>query len=164
MLALEAEGIDLDTRVAVEGGDQVGRQPLRDLRVLGQEVFVVGVEAVGAVACGAAHRLDAGADDEILMTGSHAHRCEGDRLLAGTTEAVQGDAGNRDRPTGIEHGHPSDVVGMVAGVRAVATHDVVDVGRVEPDAVTQAVQHLSEDVLRVQVRQAALALLADATR
>ena len=72
--------------------------------------------------------------------------------------------GTDDRPAGVEHGHPTDVVGVVAGMRTVAAHHVVDVGRVEADPITQPVQHLAQDLLRVEVREAALALLADASR
>ncbi len=153
------------TRVyAVERGDQVGREPLRDLRVRRQQMLVVGVEAVGAVARRPAHRLDARADHEILVSGADAHRRERDRLLARAAEPVQRDAGDRDRPAGIEHGHAADVVGVVAGVGTVAAHDVVDVGGIESDPVAETVEHLPEHLLRVQVGEAALALLADAAR
>ena len=55
-------------------------------------------------------------------------------------------------------------MGVIAGVRAVAADDVVDVDGVEADPITQAVEHLAEHLLRMQVGEAALALLADATR
>ena len=122
------------------------------------------MESVGAVAGRSAHRLDAGTDHEILVAGADAHRREGDRLLAGAAEPVQRDARNRDRPAGVEHRHATDVVRMVAGVRTVAAHDVVDVDRVESDAVAQPVRDLPENLLRVQVSEAALALFADAAR
>ena len=163
-LALEAERIALLAGPPVERGDQVGRQPLGDLGIGGQEVFVVGVEPVGAVACRAAHRLDAGADHELLMAGADAHGGERHRLLAGPAEAVERHAGDGDRPSGVEHRHATDVVGVIAGVRAVAAHHVIDVDGVEADAVAQAVEHLAEHLLRMKVGEAALALLAHAAR
>ncbi len=127
-------------------------------------MLVVGVEAVGAVACRPAHRLDTRADHEVLVAGADAHRGERDRLLTGAAEPVERHARNRDRPTGVEHGHPTDVVGVVARMRAVAAHDVVDIDGVEPDAITKPVEYLSENLLRMQVSETSLALLADAAR
>ena len=45
-------------------------------------------------------------------------------------------------------------VRVVAGCDAVAHHHVVDVGGVEPDAFAQRVEHLGEDLLWMEVRQA----------
>ncbi len=53
---------------------------------------------------------------------------------------------------------------VVAGVRTVAAHDVIDVGRIEADTVAQPIEDLAQDLLRVNVRKAALALFADAAR
>ena len=146
--------------VAIRSADR----PCGTCGLRGQQVFVVGVEAVGAVACRAAHRLDAGADDELLVAGADAHRGERHRLLARPAEAIQRDAGDGHRPSGVEHGHAADVVRVITGVRTVAADDVVDVDGVEPGAVAQSVEHLAEHLLRMEVGEAALALLADPTR
>ena len=49
-------------------------------------------------------------------------------------------------------------------LRAGAPDDVVDVGGVEAVALDQRLEHGAPEVLRVQVRERALALLADAPR
>ena len=129
-----------------------------------EKVLVVGVKAVGAVASRPTHGLDATADDEVLVPGQHTHRREGDGLLSRPAEPIQRDAGNRNRPAGIEHRHAPDVMCMVAGVGAVAGHDIVNITGVEADAFLQTVQDLPEHLLGMQVRQTALPLLADSAR
>ncbi len=164
LLAGDAQLIALLAGPPVDAGDQIGRQPLGHLRVLCEQVFVVGVEPVGAVARRAAHRLDATTDHQILVAGQYPHRGEGDGLLATAAEPIEGDARNRDRPAGVEHGHATDVVRVVAGMRSVAADDVVDVCRVEADTIAQALEDLGQDPLGVQVREGTLARLATATR
>jgi hypothetical protein len=164
LLAREPDLIAVAPRPAVERRDQVGRESLRHLRMLGEQVRVVRVEAVGAVARGSAHRLDAAADHQILVACEHAHRGERHGLLPRAAETVQRHAGHRDRPSRVEHRHASDIVRVVARVRAVPTHDVVDVGGFEAHARAQPFEHLCEHALRMQVRECALLLLADPAR
>ncbi len=164
VLALQGQSVHVDACGPVERRDQVGRQTLRNLRMDRQQVLVVGVEAIGAVARRTTHRLDTGADHEILMTGPHPHGRERHGLLARPAESVQRDARNRDRPAGIEDRHAADVVRVITGMRAVATDDIIDIGTFEAHPFVQPVEDLAQHLLRVQVRQAPLALLANSSR
>ena len=164
VLALQRQGVHVDACGPVERRDQVGRQTLRNLRMDRQQVLVVGVEAIGAVARRTTHRLDTGADHEILVAGPHPHGRKRHGLLARPAESVQGHAGNRDGPAGVEDRHAADVVRVITGMRAVAADDVVDIGPFEADPFVQPVEHLAQHLLWVQVRQAPLALLANSSR
>ena len=67
----------------------------------------------------------------------------------------------RDVVAGVERRHPTEVAALLADLRAGAPHDVVDIGGVEAVALDQRLEHGAAEVLRVQVRERALALLAD---
>ena len=161
-LAFQRESITILAGGAVDAGDEIGGDTLRYLGMQIQQMGVVGVEPVGPIGGEVAHRLHPGPDDQILMAGQNPHGRKRHRLLARTAETVEGDAGNGDRPPGVQHGHAPDVVSVVPHVGTVAGDHVVNVGGLETDPLLQALQHLSQDPLGVQVGQGALALFADA--
>jgi hypothetical protein len=53
---------------------------------------------------------------------------------------------------------------LVSRLSAAADDNVVDIGRVESVAIGDRAEHLAENMLRVEMRQRALALLADSPR
>ena len=63
---------------------------------------------------------------------------------------------------GVERGHAAEVAALLADLRAGAPDDVVDVGGVEVVALGERPQHRGGEVLRVEVGERALAVLADA--
>ena len=77
------------------------------------------------------------ADDEILVPRHDPHRGEGHGLLPGAAEAMKSHSGRRVRPTGIERGHACDVVRVVAAARPATDDDVVDLGGVETDRISE---------------------------
>ena len=108
----------------------------------------------------ARHALDAAGDDEVLRAGHHAHRREVDRLEPGAAEAVEGDAGDLVGPARREHRVARDVGALLADLRDAADDDVVDVRRVDPRLLGETVERLGEQLLRMDVRERALARLA----
>ena len=161
VLAVDGELVALLAGEPLDGGDQVGRDALRDHRVLLAEVGVVGGEAVDVQRRRPRHRLDAAADDEVLEAGQDARGGEVHGLLARAAEAVERDAGRVERPAGVERGHAGDVHRVVAAAGAAAHDHVVDVGGVEAVALLQGVEHLRQDALRVDgVQRAGLLALA----
>ena len=87
------------------------------------------------------------------MAGLHAHGSPGDGLLARTTEAVNGDARCSDWPTCCQHGHTTNTSAVIADAVAIANDDVINIGCVKADALLQSVQHLSEQLLWMDVVQ-----------
>jgi hypothetical protein len=85
------------------------------------------------------------------MTSLNAHRTETDRLLARTTEAIQGDASYFNGPARSEHRHATDTRTMVAGIAAVAHNYVINIRLVDPIAIGQGVEHLSQYLLGMDV-------------
>ena len=79
----------------------------------------------------ARHRLDAARDHQVLVPARHAHGRDRDRLLRGSAEAVQRQAGHGLGPSGEQRRQPTDGV-VVTGEDAVAGDHVVDLLRVEP--------------------------------
>ena len=97
VVRLRGVRVDVGAGPALEGGDQVGADALRD---------EAGRERGGRVhrpraAVGAhrhpAHRLDAAGEDQVLEAGADPHRGLVDGLEAGGAEAVELDAGRRSR-------------------------------------------------------------------
>ncbi len=85
-------------------------------------------------------------------------------LLAGPAEAVQRHTRRGHRPTCVEHRHARDVHRVIADPGTGTHHDVLDVLRIETDAILQCIEHLREDPLRVNVAQFADLGLAAAAR
>jgi hypothetical protein len=110
------------------------------------------------------HHLGAAADHEVL----HARHDRVGRDVGGgdarAAEAVEGHAAGPDVVAGVERRHPPEVAALLAHLRAGAPDHVVDIGGVEVVALGESLEHGAAEVLGVQVRQSALALLADATR
>ena len=127
------------------------------------QMLVVGVETGCMNRRVAGHELDAAADHRLLLAGHDAHGGERHRLLAAAAKAVQGDAGHRQRPAGVQHRHAGNVVGVVAAARAAASHHVLYVRRVKADAFLKAVQDLGQATLGMEVAQGANARLAPAS-
>ena len=148
---------------ALHRGDGVGAHALVRLRVDLLEVRVVGAHRQEAL-LGQRHHLGAAADDEVLVTGHHHRRGEVVGRDARAAEAVEGHAAGAHVVAGVERGHAAEVAALLAHLRAGAPDDVVDVGGVEAVALDERPQHGCREVLRVQVRERALALLADAAR
>ena len=125
---LRADGVGVDVVAAelLDGGDQVGGDALRD--EVGVEVRL-GVHRPGAAVGAhrdAAHRLDATGEDEVLPAGGDLLGGDVDGLEAGRAEAVELDAGDGVRQTGLDGGGLGDVAALVADRRHAAEHDVVD--------------------------------------
>jgi hypothetical protein len=85
------------------------------------------------------------------MSGLNTHGCPCDGLLARTTKAVNGDARSSDWPAGGQHGHTTDTRAVITDAVAIANDDVINIRRVEADAFLQGVQHLSEQLLWMNV-------------
>ena len=154
-------------REALDAGDEVGRDALRDQRVLLADQRVVAVHrarhAVVAVAERTAHRLDATTDDEVLVARQHAGGGHPDGLLAGAAEAVDGQAGRGERPAGRQHGEAGDVGAVVADAAGVAGDDVLDLRRRHAGPLHHRLQALRQQLLGVDVVQGTV-LLALASR
>jgi len=101
---------------------------------------------------------DATTEHQVLMSGLDTHGTPSDGLLTRTAEAVDGDARGLDRPTGRQHRHTSDAVGLVAGGVAVADDHVVDVRWVEADALLGGIEHLCQQFLGMDLVQRAVGL------
>ena len=165
-LALRGEGVDLLAGEALDRRDQVGGDALRHHRVLLDQVRVAAVDA-GAVGAhrAARHRLDAAADDEVLLARHHAERGEVHRLLSGAAEAVQRHAGGRVvGPARVQHRHARDARALVAHRGHAAGDDVLDVARVDAGPRHERVQALRQQLLRVDARERPRVLLAPAAR
>ena len=127
-------------------------------RTSGLSPSIVPGHAVVAVAERAAHRLDAAADDEVLVARQHAGGGHADGLLAGAAEAVDRQARRGERPAGAEHGEAGDVGAVVADAAGVAGDDVLDLRRVDARALHDRVEALGQQLLRVDVVQGAVLL------
>ena len=148
---------------AFERCDRVGAHALVRLRVDLLEVRVAGAHRQEAL-LRQRHHLGPAADDEIFVAGHHHRRREVVGRDARAAEAVEGDTAGAHVVAGVERGHATEIAALLADLRAGAPDDVVDVGGVEAVPVDERAQHGCRDVLRVQVRERALPLLADAAR
>ena len=162
-LRLAGEAVDVLAREPLEGGDQVGADPLGHLEDLGPQVGVVAVEPrpVGAHRH-PRHRLDAAGDRHLLLAAHHPGGGEVHRLDAGAAEAVEGDAGDLLGPAGGEDGVAGDVRPLLLGLGDAADDHVLDVAAFEAGALGEPVQGLGEELLGVDSRQRPLAFLAAA--
>jgi hypothetical protein len=77
-------------------------------------------------------------------------------LLTGTAKAVQRHPGNGLGPAGQQDGQARDVVAVVAGQNAVAGDHVIDVDRLEADALGKRGQARREQGLRMNSVQSAV--------
>ena len=162
-LRLRGQCVERLATDALERRDRVGAHALVRLRVDLLEVRVAGAHREQAL-LRQRHHLAAAADHEVL----HArHDRVGGDVGGGdarAAEAVEGHAAGPDVVTGVEGRHTTEVAALLAHLRAGAPDHVVDVGGVEVVALGESFEHGAAEVLGVQVRQSALALLADATR
>jgi hypothetical protein len=123
--------VDVAAGEALDGGDQVGADALRD--EVGGEVGHRVVEP-GAAVRGhrhPGHGLDAPREDQVLPAGTDLHGRHVDGLQTRGTEAVLLDAGHRVGESGGDGGDAGDVGALVADRSDDAEDDVVDGGRVE---------------------------------
>ena len=166
LLALEGQLVDVLARDAFERRDRVGADALVRLRMQGAQAQVAGVHHERPARRGgpARHHLGAAGDHEIL----HARHDPGGRDVDGgdarAAEAVERHAAGADVVAGVERRHPAQVAALLAALRAGAPDDVVDFGGVEAVALGQRAQDGGAELLRMNVRQRALAGLADAAR
>ncbi len=79
-------------------------------------------------------------------------------------ETVERDAGRAHIIIGVERGHPPHIAALQSHLRAGAPDDVVYICGIDAIAVVDRAQHGRGDMLRVQMRQRALAQFADAAR
>ena len=87
------------------------------------------------------------------MTRLDTHRTKTDRLLTRATKTIQSYAGYFNRPARSENCHTTDTCTVVAGITAVAHNDVVNIRLVDPIAIGQSIEHLSQHLLGMDVMQ-----------
>jgi len=144
-------------------GYQLGADALRDEAV---RVAVADAAADEILALGlradrdAAHRLDPGSDDHVVRPGEHSLRGEVQCLLGRAALTVHGHPGDGFGEPRAEQRPARGVAGLLADLADRTTDDVVDVGRVDTDALDERGQRASVQVDRVDagVRAARLAL------
>jgi hypothetical protein len=86
----------------------------------------------------AAHRLDAAGQIEVALPEPQGARGLVDRLEAGSAEPVHGHAGDLDRQSGEQRGHPGDVAVVLAGLVRGSEVDVDDLARIDARALDGA--------------------------
>ena len=160
-LRLGGEGVERLAGNALHRGDRVGAHTLVRLRMDLLQVGIVRTHREEAL-LRQRHHLGATGHDEILHARHHGMSRVVRRRDARSAEAVEGGAAGGHVVAGVERGHPTEVATLLAHLRTGAPHHVVDVGGVEPVALDERGEHRRGEVLRMQVRQGALAGLADA--
>ncbi|GAA3486733.1 hypothetical protein GCM10018987_08120 [Streptomyces cremeus] len=150
-------------RVALDGGDEVGADALRD-----EAVLVVGDRVVEPGAAVGAHRyarhgLDAARQDQVLPAGPDLHGGQVDGFQARGAEAVLLDARDRVGESGGDGGGAGDVGALVADRADDAEDDVVDGRGVEVgEAGGDLVDEADDEVDRLGAVQGAAGLAAAA--
>ena len=165
-LALGRERVELCAAEAFDRRDQVGGDALGHEGMLldQRRVAAVDARAVGAHRV-ARHRLDAAADDEVLLARHHAERGEVHRLLARAAEAVQGHAaGAVVGPAGVQHRHARDARALLADGGHAARDHVLDVARIDARARDEGAEALRQQLLRMDAGERPGLLLALAAR
>src|SRR6185437_5450066 len=126
VLRFHGVGVDVGTSEALDGGDQVGADALRDetrgvggLRVHGDRATVGTHRHPG-------HRLDAAGQDQVLPAGADLHRAEVDRLQARRAEPVDLQPGDGVGQASGQCRGTWQVPALVADRGHHAEHDVVD--------------------------------------
>ncbi len=162
LLRAEREGIQLLAGKALHGGDQVGADALRHLGVLAAQVRVHPVALAAVAAHGhARHALHAAAHHHVLRAAHHPHRGEVHRLQAAAAEAVERHAAHVHGPVRGQHDVAGDVGALLAHLRHGAHHHVV---HVDLRAAAQLVERLGQQLLRMDLGERSLALLAPPAR
>jgi hypothetical protein len=145
LLRADGVGVDVVAAEVLDGGDEVGADPLGHERgVIGG----LGVHRPGAAVRAhgnAAHRLHAAGEHEVLPAGGDLLGGDVDGLQARGAEAVELDAGDGVGQPGLDGGRLGDVGALVADRRHAAEHDVVDAGGVELGVAAERLMHEADD-------------------
>ena len=126
LLALDRIGVDVVAREAVFGGDQVGRDALRQEVGLHRDRRIDRPGAAGGADADAAHGFDAAADRHVVLAGHHLRRGEVDGVEPRGAEAVDLHARHRVAVARHQRGGARDVAARLADRIDAAQHDVVD--------------------------------------
>jgi len=166
LLAYERQLVGIFSADAFKCRDGVGADALVRLRMPGTEPQIARVHHQRAVAAPRRHRhlFSAAGDHEILCTGHDRGRSHVDAGNARAAEAIERNAARPDVIACVQRRHPADVAGLLANLGAGAPNDVVDLGGVDAGALAKRAQNGRPEVLWVDVRERALAGLADAAR
>jgi hypothetical protein len=162
LLALDRVGVDVVAREAVPGGDQIGRDALRQEIGLDRDRRIDGPGAAGGADADAAHGFHATADRHVVLAGHDLRRSEVHRIQARRAEAVDLDtryavAETRDQSRGT-----SDVAARLADRIDAAEYHIVDLLCVELVAVADGGQRLRREIERGHFVQRAIGLAASA--
>ena len=149
VLRLQRVGVNLGPAEAVQAGDQVGGDALRDHRVARPQLFVAAVQGEAATGGIPRHHLHARGHHHIGLAGGDHHRRGVDRLLTRSAEPVHGQAGHVVRPARGQYRQPGDAVAVVTDRVGAPGQHVLDLGRVEPGAAGQLAEHSSQQLLRL---------------
>ena len=168
LLAHQREIVERLARNVLQRRDRVRADALMRLRMARAQTQVSAVHhgrpSVRAAPARHRHHLGAARDHQVLEArhdrgGRDVHR--GD---AGAAETVQRHAARLHRIARIERRHAAEVAALRADLRGGAPDDVVDVGGVDAGALGERLQHGRGELLRMDLRQRALLVLADAAR
>ena len=91
---------------------------------------------------GIAHTLNAACHNDIRISGLNHHGSKTDHIQSGTAAPVQGDSGDRIRPTCFEKRHACDVDVFTTLVR-LTQNDLIDLNRVQPCSFDSFIQNQS---------------------
>ena len=103
------------------------------------------------------HALYAGADHDVLGARQHTLGGEVHRLLAGTTESIDGGARHFYRETRDQDGGPADVQPLLSGLGHTADDHVVDLGGIDAGPLHDFAQGQRQQVVRPNRAQLAVA-------
>ena len=165
-LALQGKGVDIGAGDALHRGDGVGADALIGLRMHGAQVQVAGVEqrraVLGAAAARHRHHLGAAGDDEIGHAGHDGRGREVHRGYARAAETIQRHAARAHVVAGVEGRHTAKIAALRAALRAGAPDHVIDFRGVDAGAFGERLQDGRTQALRMDLRQRALGMFADA--
>ncbi len=168
LLAFQCQRVDIGARNALHGRDGIGADALIGLRMQGAQMHIAGVEqrrpVLGTAAVRHGHHFGAAGHHEIGHAREDGRSGEIDRGDPRSAEAVQRDAAAAHVIAGIERRHPAEIAALRPALRAGAPDHVVDLGGVDVVARRQRLQHGRAQALRMDLRQRALGIFADAAR
>jgi hypothetical protein len=101
--------------------------------------------------------IDSAGHDEILLAGHDPHGGQGDGLLTRSAVAAHHQARCSHRPPGRQCRQAADAVGF-SDRNPGSDHDVIDLGRIEPDPGGQFRQALAQQILGMERMQRAVGL------
>ncbi len=159
-LRLRGQRVQCFARDPFEGRDRVGADPLMGLRVDLTQMEVASTHREQAL-LRRGHHLGPTADDEVLHPG---HDGVGRDVVSRdprAAEAVERHAARAHVVARVQRRHPTEVAALGPDLRTRAPHDVVHVRGVEAVPLDERFEHGPPEVLGMQVRQRALAGLAD---